>query len=430
MSVLVYGLNHKTAPLELRERVAFAKHSLPQTLQQAQADLDLPEVAILSTCNRTEIYCHFASSKPPKPQAQQIGSWMADFHNLDRQVIMPACYHHHDEQAVRHVIRVASGLDSMVLGEPQIMGQMKVAYATALASATTGPVLNQLNQHSMSAAKRIRSETNIGRNPVTIPYAILSLVRRIFADVSNCTALLVGVSEITELVAQHLTTAGVSQLTIANRTLANAQDFAKKFGAQAVALGDLREHLSKTDIVIACTGSQIALVGKGMVEEALKKRKFKPIFMADLAVPRDIEPETGQLEDIYLYTIDDLRGLIEQNSHARIEAAQTAEHMVNEAASNFISYLQGRSAINIIRGMRAQLESLVSEELKKSKARLAKGEDAEQVTERMARALVNRWLHNPTTRLRQTLPEGRAELLNAACQLYDLDINTQSDDTE
>lgn len=423
MSVLVYGFNHKTAPLELREQVAFTKARLPYALQRARADLALSEVVILSTCNRTELYCSLDDSRHTDAQGQQLGNWIADFHNLDQRRLLSVCYQHHDEQAARHAIRVASGLDSMVLGEPQIMGQVKTAYSTALQSETAGPVLNQLNQHSLAAAKRIRAKTKIGHNPVTLAYATLTLASKIFADIADCTALLIGVGEIIELMARHLLSADIKRLIIANRTLEHAKNLARPFGADAISLGDLRENLSKADIIVSCTGSEVALVGKGMVEEALHRRQHKPIFMADLAVPRDIEPEAGELANIYLYKVDDLERLITKSNRNRLQAARAAEPMVHDAAADFMSYLKGRDAISVIADLRQQAERLAAEELAKAEVRLAKGEDAREVVQHLSRALVNKWLHNPVTALRRAASEEQKDVLHAAMRLHRLGNN-------
>lgn len=419
MSVLICGLNHRTASLELRERVAFSKDSLPDALRCVQADLTVPEVAILSTCNRTEIHCHFKGEDQKNTQARRLGNWLADFRGLNRDMVTSSCYRHYDEQAVRHVIRVASGLDSMILGEPQIMGQVKVAYATALGLDVTGPVLNQLSQHSLSAAKRIRSETGIGQNPVSLAYVVIKLARQIYADFNDCTALLVGAGEMIELMARQLTTVGIGRMFIANRTLERAKDLAQMFGAQPIALGELREILPRADLVITSTGSQTPLIGKGVAEEALRQRRHKPMFMADLAVPRDIEPEVARLDDAYLYSIDDLQGLVAENNKRRAEAANEAEGIVQTSASNFIDYLKGHDAAPTIRALRERTELLATQELVKARALLAKGVDADVVLERLVHALTNKWLHRPSIELRDAA-KNQSSLVALARLLYGL----------
>ena len=420
MSVLVYGLSYNTAPLELREQVAFTQEVLPYALKEAQAKLVVPEVSILSTCNRTEIYCYYDNNTHQDSYKHKLAHWLTDFHQIEDDNLSSACYYYQNKQAIKHSIRVASGLDSMIIGEPQILGQVKCAYRTAQQTATTGPILNQLAQHSIAAAKHIRSTTQISRNPVTIAYATLKLARQIFAAISDCNILLVGAGEIVELMVQHFQSAGAKHIVIANRTLQNAQQLASNFAVEAVTLGELREHLNQADIVVTSTGSQTPLVGKGMVEEALRQRRYKPVLMVDLAVPRDIEPEVGRLANAYLYTIDDLKEIISVGNQARTEAAIAAESMVNDAADGFINYLKGRNATTTIQLLRAQAEHTAQQELDKATAQLNKGADPYKVIQRLSRTLTNKWLHNPTVKLREAMAVNQLELLDAAFNLHNL----------
>lgn len=420
MSVLVYGLNHNTAPLELREQVAFTQEALPYALKEAQAKLVMPEVSILSTCNRTEIYCYCDNNDNQGSYEHKLAHWLTDFHQIDADNLSSTHYYYQNKQAIKHSIRVASGLDSMIIGEPQILGQVKAAYRTAQQTATTGPILNQLAQHSISAAKHIRSTTQISRNPVTIAYVVLKLARQIFATISDCNILLIGAGEIIELMAQHFQSAGAKSIVIANRTLKNAQRLASNFAAEAVTLSELREHFNQTDIVVASTGSQTPLVGKGMVEEALRQRRHKPVLMIDLAVPRDIEPEVGRLANAYLYAIDDLKEIISDGHQARTEAAIAAESMANDAADGFVNYLTGRNATTTIRLLRTQAERAAQQELDKACARLNKGADPYEVMQRLSHTLTNKWLHHPTVKLREAAAINQLELLDAAFNLHNL----------
>lgn len=311
MAFLALGINHKTASVDVRERVAFTPEQLVEALQQLCRLTDSREAAILSTCNRSELYI-----EQDQLSADIVLRWLADYHHLSLDELRASAYVHEDDAAVRHMMRVASGLDSLVLGEPQILGQMKSAYAVAREAGTIGPLLGRLFQATFNAAKQVRTDTAIGENPVSVAFAAVSLAKQIFSDLQRSQALLIGAGETITLVARHLHELGVKRIVVANRTLERASLLAEQFGAHAVLLSDIPAELVRSDIVISSTASQLPILGKGAVESALKLRKHKPIFMVDIAVPRDIEPEVGELDDVYLYSVDDLHEVSPKTSRA------------------------------------------------------------------------------------------------------------------
>ena len=306
MAFLALGINHKTASVAVRERVAFTPEKLVEALRELCRLTPSREAAILSTCNRSELYL-----EQDALAVDEVLAWLADFHPLNVAELRDCAYVHADEAAVRHMMRVACGLDSLVLGEPQILGQMKSAYAVAREAGTVGPLLGRLFQATFSTAKTVRTDTAIGENPVSVAFAAVSLAKQIFADLHRSQALLIGAGETITLVARHLYEQGVKRIVVANRTLERASQLAEQFGAHAVLLSEIPNELVNSDIVISSTASQLPILGKGAVERALKQRRYKPIFMVDIAVPRDIEPEVGNLDDVYLYTVDDLHEVID-----------------------------------------------------------------------------------------------------------------------
>lgn len=422
MSVLIYGLNHQATPLDIRERLTFSQEALPSALKQAQEKLGVSQIVLLSTCNRVEICCVAEKSLSQDRHRDNFSRWLQAFHKLDHYCIDSTAYCYQDKEAIRHLIRVASGLDSMILGEPQIMGQVKTAFATALEAKTTGPVLNQLGQHSVAVAKHIRSTTQIGENPVTLAFATLKLVKRTFNDIGSCRVLFIGAGEITELMARYFVTAKIQEILIANRNLPRAEELAHNLQGQAVPLDQLDQHLASADIVIASTGSPTPLLSLAMVKAALKKRQDKPVLMVDLAVPRDIEPKVGQLDNIQLYSIDDLKNIVEANYRGRMDAALLAEDMAHNEAIRFMDYLKGREAIGVIGKLRQHAEAAAAIELNKAQSRLNKGADPKQVIADLANALTNKWLHHPTVMLRQASESNHSELLDKAYYLHQLHI--------
>jgi len=412
MPILALGINHDSAPVEVRERVAFAPEVMPSALAEARAALHSPELAILSTCNRTEIY---ADASP-----EAVLQWVAQYHQVPLEQLSGCHYHYLDESAVRHMMQVACGLDSLVLGEPQILGQMKSAYAVAREAGSVGSTLHNVFQQVFSVAKRVRTETAIGENPVSVAFAAVSLASRIFTDLREQTALLIGAGETIELVARHLLDKGVKKLIVANRTLHRAQQLAETFGAEAILLADIPEYLPRADIVISSTASQLPILGKGAVESALKQRRHRPVFMVDIAVPRDIEPQVAKLDDVYLYTVDDLRGVIDEGRRLREKAAESAHVIVDEAAHGFMREQRSLRAVDSIRSYRQQSQSVSKEELEKALIQLRAGGDPEQLLEQLARGLTNKLIHAPTVALRQATAEGDLERLRIAREIIGL----------
>jgi len=413
MSILAFGINHKTAPVNIRERVAFAKDQLTTALRDLASRPNIVEAAIVSTCNRTELYCGLSD-----PDPRSITLWLAEYHALGEQNIEPYIYTHPDQEAVRHALRVASGLDSMVLGEPQILGQMKDAYSMAAAAGTLGGQLDRLFQHTFSVAKQVRTDTQIGASPVSVAFAAVNLAKRIFSDFESNTALLIGAGETIELAARHLHESNIGRMIIANRTLDRAQNLAQEFNAYAITLQDIPNHLAEADIVISSTASPLPILGKGSVESALKIRKHQPMLMVDIAVPRDIETEVGTLDDVYLYTVDDMQEIIQDGLRSRQEAAAQAEEIIDTQVSHFMNWLRSLGAVNTIRSIREDAESKRDLELAKALDLLAAGKSAEVVMQQLAHRLTNKLIHTPSVQLKKAGYEGRAEILATAQELY------------
>lgn len=416
MAFLALGINHKTASVDVRERVAFTPVQLVEALQLLCRSTDSREAAILSTCNRSELYL-----EQDTPAADAVLQWLADYHQVSLEELRACAYIHQDESAVRHMMRVASGLDSLVLGEPQILGQMKSAYAVAREAGTVGPLLGRLFQATFSTAKTVRTDTAIGENPVSVAFAAVSLAKQIFSDLSRSQALLIGAGETITLVARHLHEQGVKRIVVANRTLERASLLAEQFGAQAILLADIGQELAGSDIVISSTASQLPILGKGAVERALKQRKHKPMFMVDIAVPRDIEPEVGELDDVYLYSVDDLHEVIEENLKSRQGAAQAAEELVAAGADDFMLRLRELAAVDVLKAYRQQAARLRDEELAKAQRLLANGTPAEEALAQLARGLTNKLLHVPSVQLKKFSAEGRVDALAMAQELFALD---------
>jgi glutamyl-tRNA reductase len=412
MTLIAFGINHNTANLDLREKAAFAPEQMHHALQAARQEVGVEEVAILSTCNRTEIYANSNQSLEP------LLRWFAAYHGLAPTELRSCFYYHSGPDAARHMMKVACGLDSMVLGEPQILGQMKSAYAVADEAGSLGSLLYNAFQRVFSVAKRVRSETAIGENPVSVAYAAVSLAQQIFSNLKEDTALLIGAGETIELVARHLAEHGIKRLIVANRTLGNATELAVKFGAEAVLLSDIPDLLHRADIVVSSTASQLPLLGKGAVEAALKKRRHKPMFMIDIAVPRDIEPQVGDLADVYLYTVDDLRQVIDENMRSRTEAAAIAAEIIEEGVQSYECELRALDALDTIKSFRQNTEALRDEELAKARRALQAGQNPEDVLVQLARGLTNKFMHAPTAHLRRASSEGRQDVIQLFCQAF------------
>ncbi len=415
MALLALGINHKTASVDLREKIAFDGEQLSAGLAHARATLPLQEVAILSTCNRTEFYL------VGQIQSQQLLAWLAQQRQLDPDRLHPVSYVWQGEEALRHMMRVASGLDSMILGEPQILGQMKTAYQQAQQAGTLGGELDRVFQNVFACAKQVRTETQIGAHPVSVGYAAVSLARRIFSDLKKTRALLVGAGETIRLVALHLREQGVSDLIVANRTLARATELATEIHGRAVTLQDIPDVLGMVDLVITSTASPLPLIGKGMVEKAQQKRRYQPMLMVDIAVPRDVEPEVADIDHVYLYSVDDLMHVIEDNRKARVDAAGEAEHIIVQRARELMLQRQEQAGIDAVRRLRAQVEEWRQAELQKALQALASGQEAAQVIERLSRTLTNKFTHQPSVVLRSWSAAGDQTSLQAGLRLLGLD---------
>ena len=416
MAILAYGLNFRTAPIDLRERIAFPADALIRALKDLTRALpSVGEAAILSTCNRTELYCatELTDQTP-------LVDWLADYRNVTVQEIRDAGYTHWDQDAARHLMRVASGLDSQVMGEPQIFGQVKDAYDQARSAGTLGPELNLLSQVTLNVAKRVRTDTDIGRNPVSVAYAAVSLAQQIFTDLGQNKALLLGAGDTIELVAAHLKQAGIGGLAIANRTLSHAEELAQRVGARAMQLTDVASELKGFDIVIASTGSPLPVLGKGAVEAAIHTRKHRPIFMVDIAVPRDIEPEVGTLRDVYLYSIDDLTEIIDANMRDRQRAAESAETLILDGSDQYSRERRIRAGQQLVRDFRTHGETLQIQELQRAQTRLASGADPSEVLDELARSLTNKLLHQPTVAIRDATASDRNDVLDLIRTLYQI----------
>lgn len=415
MQLVALGINHKTAPLSLREKAAFDPQTLPEALRGVTTH-GAGEATILSTCNRTELYCGLEENS-----CDGLVAWFCDYHRLPSKVVRPHLYIHAGRLAVAHAFRVASGLDSLVLGEPQILGQMKNAFATAHKTGTTGKMLNRLFQHTFSVAKQVRTDTAIGANAVSVAFAAVSLARRIFDNLSSQTVLLIGAGEMIELAARHLKEQGIGRMIVANRTVERASILGDIYGAVAISLLELPDYLSSADIVISCTASLLPILGKGAVESALKMRKHKPMFLVDLAVPRDIEVEVGDLNDVYLYTIDDLKDVIEENIQSRQVAARQAETIIEGEVIQFMRWVRSLDSLPTVRALRSATEALRDAEFERARRALERGEAPEQVLLRFAHSLTNKFMHLPSTALREADTEGNADLIGAARALFRLD---------
>jgi glutamyl-tRNA reductase len=407
------GINHHTAPLAIREKVMFHAENLQQALKGLLRQYPVNEAAILSTCNRTEIYC---ATETPRDAVK----WLAEYHELKPQQITPYLYTLPQSDAVRHAFRVASGLDSMVLGEPQILGQMKQAAREAEAAGTLGSILHKLFQRTFSVAKEVRSTTAIGENSVSMAAAAVRLAERIFPSVSEQRVLFVGAGEMIELCAAHFSAVAPRRMAIANRTLERAQVLAARFNGQAMRLEDIAETLAQFDIVIACTGSQLPVIGKGLVESAIKARRRKPIFMVDLGVPRDIEPEVADMDDVFLYTVDDLAQVVDTGLSNRQSAVAEAEAIIETGVGEFVHWIESRELVPLIRALRDQGERMRRHEVERAAKLLAKGEDAQRVLENLSQSLTNKLLHPPTQALSSVDAAERAQVLELLARIYQL----------
>lgn len=415
MPLFAVGINHTTAPVAIREQLAFNAEQAPLALDRLAALPGVHEGLLVSTCNRTELYCALDDGA-----GSAVTDWLVSQRAPEDPGIRARLYTLHDDAAIRHLLRVACGLDSMVLGEPQILGQLKQAYQLAADCGHTGPLLHRLFQHAFTVAKQVRTDTSIGASPVSVAFAAVNLARQIFGDFRPHTALLIGAGETIELAARYLHDKGLGRMIIANRTPERAQALAAPFNAYAIRLDEIPAHLGEADIVIASTASPDLILARAQVERATQDRRHKPVFMVDLAVPRDIDPAIGDLEDIYLYSVDDLHGVIKDSLDARRTAAREAEQIVETRVTEFSRQLRTLDAVPAIQDLRASVEQLRARTLEQAQRMLNAGRPANEVLEFLAQTLSNRILHTPTARLREAAQAGDLDIVQIARRLFDL----------
>ena len=415
MALLAFGLNHTTAPLEVREKVTFDEGMLCDALNELTGETGIDEAAILSTCNRTEIYCTLDAVDQEWPI-----DWFSGYHGCRKNELHGYLYTHPDAGAVQHVLRVASGLDSMVVGEPQVLGQLKRAYRTAREAGSIGKMLNRLFQHSFKVAKDVRSNTMIGNHPVSVAYAAVRLARQIFGDLSRHTALLIGAGETIELAAKHLHDSGLHKMIIANRSPERAQKLGQQYSAYAVTLNEIPRHLDEADIVISSTASRRPLLRKDMIEAAVLERRHKPVFILDIAVPRDVEPEVGELEDVYLYSVDDLKSIIDDNIKSRREAVKQAEQIIDTEVAQFMDWVNSQDAVATIRALRNQAQRVRADVLEAALQKLRLGAAPEDLLHEVTHNLTNKLIHPPSARLNKYEGSPQDDLLRAVRDLYNL----------
>jgi glutamyl-tRNA reductase len=415
MPLKILGLNHNTAPVEIREQVVFSGDQIGHALDSVR-DLDgVDEAVLLSTCNRTEFYV-----MADNDGRGRLREWLRDRHNLDPS-FADTLFELDDDAAIRHIFRVACGLDSMVLGEPQILGQLKEAFREAQYSGAAGKDLGRLFQHTFSVAKKVRTDTEIGASPVSVAYAAVQLANQFFADFRKHTALLVGAGMMVELVAKHLKRKNIGRLFVANRSFDRAHTLATQFGGFALQLSELEGTLPDADILISSTASPDPVITLGHMEAAVKARKRKPIFAVDIAVPRDIEPEVGELDDVYLYSIDDLDKVIMEGQDSRESAAVDAQKILEDEIRRYLSMERAKEVAPLITALREDADSLRSDVMKQARRRLAKGTDSQDVLEYATAALMKKMLHKPSVRLRQAGETSDEEIIAAARSLFGID---------
>lgn len=418
MSIVAVGINHKTAPVAVREKISFNPDNLSVALTELLGNVECREAAILSTCNRTELY--LVQEGDVRVTQEKVVRWLEKHHNVPASIITPSLYWHTDQQAVNHMMRVACGLDSLVLGEPQILGQMKQAYSQAKAAGSMSLVMDRLFQRTFGVAKQVRTETEIGASAVSVAFASVNLAKHIFASLENVKVLLVGAGETIELVAKHLYENKVGKITVANRTIARAEAMAGAIGADVITLAQIPDKMADADIVISSTGSTLPIIGKGMVEHALGKRKHRPIFMVDLAVPRDIEEQVGELEDVFLYTVDDLQGIIAKNLANRRKEAVQAEAIVSTQSDVFMSWLRGLNTQDTVIDYRKQCLEHRDLLLDKALLQLQGNKSPEAILAELATKLTNKFMHAPTSAIQSAAQGGELDKLVYLRDIYNI----------
>lgn len=430
VNLIALGINHNCAHVDMRERVAFAPEQVCEAMNDACRALGIDEIVVLSTCNRTEIYAIGPARSRAADKARELIDWMAGYHHLSADDLHSVAYHHEGDAALKHMVEVAAGLDSMVLGEPQIFGQLKSAYAVATEAGTVGGELGRVFPRVFSIAKRVRTDTAIGENPVSVAFAAVDVARRIFTNLNDCNALLVGAGETIELVTRHLIEAGVANILIANRTLGRARELARQFGADAVLLAEIPDHLPRADIVISSTASQLPIIGKGTVEAAVRARRHRPMLMVDIAVPRDIETQVCELRDVYLYSIDDLKQIVDSNLAARQSEARKADEIIAAGIASAGEERRSLAAVDLVKHYRHSAEQLRQRELDRALAAIARGDDPQQIVAQLARSLTNKLIHAPTAGLKKASAEGRQDILGHAVRLLGLPDTAMSPASE
>lgn len=414
MQLFAFGINHNTAPLGVREQVTFPENTMEHALHDLVGRNPIKEAAIVSTCNRTEVYC--CTDRP-----ENAMTWLADFHHIQTRELDPYLYKLPREKAVKHAFRVASGLDSMVLGEPQILGQLKNAVKSAEHAGTLGLLLHKLFQRTFYVAKEVRTSTEIGTSSVSMAAAAARLAERIFGDIGEQRVLFIGAGEMIELCANHFGARNPEKITVANRTTERAEALAKRFiNAQVITLGDLPEQLALHDIIVTCTASPLPILGKGMVERAIKIRKHRPLFIVDLAVPRDVESEVAELDDVFLYYVDDLSEIVKEGLDSRQHAVAQAETIIDSNVVDFMRWVSTREMVPAIRALRDQGERYRRHELARANKLLEKGEDPRKVIESLSNSLTNKFLHVPSSALNHAAADEREELVELINRLYQL----------
>lgn len=423
MQLFAIGVNHTTASVDVRERISFSMEQLSHALNDLTQRTCAQEAIILSTCNRTELYCSVDTEQHVDSRA--MVEWFSHYHAVPTELLNPALYIHQEDAAIRHLMRVACGLDSMVLGEPQILGQLKDAFQTAQEAGTVGSLLGRLFQHSFAVAKQVRTDTAIGSSPVSVAFAAVRLAQQIFGDLSNRTALLIGAGETIELAARHLHENKLGRMVVANRTLERARQLALDLGGYAITLPEIEQHLAEADVVIASTASPTPILGVEAVKKAIKARKRQPMFMVDIAVPRDIEPAVGDLDDVYLYSVDDLNEVIQENMRSRAQAAQQAEEIIDTQTDHFSGWLRSLGAVETICHIRDQGNVTREQLLNKALRMLDNGKSPQEALEFLAHTLTNKLLHAPCNELRRAGYNGDYEFLEVARQLFQLPEKSQ-----
>lgn len=443
MALVLLGINHNTANVSLREQVAFPPEKMADAIKGVTTLPHVREAVIVSTCNRTELYVDLDLARttndelnPDEGQEevlsadmllaeqQKLLDWLSQYHGVDRNALSNCSYFHWHEDVIRHLMRVACGLDSMVLGEPQILGQIKSAYAVAKELGVAKAQLSRAFEEAFSIAKEVRTDTAIGESPVSVAYAAVTLAEQIFSDLGSLHALLIGAGHTIELVARHLTERGVRSIVVANRTLQNAVQLGEKFGARGVMLSDIPEELELADIVVSSTNSQLPLLGKGAVERAIKKRRHKPMLLVDLAVPRDIEPEVGEISDAYLYSVDDIRDVIEDNVKSRAQAAEQASAIIERGVEEYLRQLRALNAVATLKLFREKADEIRLLELEKALKMLEKGASPDKVLESLARGITNKLTHAPSVQMKKASAEGRDDLVRLTQELFELGERT------